>query len=124
MYEWPYSCSAVTAEALKIITAPSRHSPRVTMNSQRSFSSRLGILSPRIHRIPGRTKLFALFQLAHQLFEDAAALFVILKLIEAGAGRSEQHDISWMSCAEGAVHCVLQRANASNRYATLDLLFD
>src|SRR5690349_18177363 len=103
MYEWPYSCSAVTADALKIMTAPSRHSPSVTMNNQRSFSSRLGIVFPRIHRIPVRAKFFTLFQVVHQFFEDAATVFVILELIETRAGRREQHHISGMSCVIRAV---------------------
>ena len=49
MYECPYNCSAVTAEALKIITAPNKHSASVTPKSQRSLSGRLGTL---VHRPP------------------------------------------------------------------------
>ncbi len=49
MYECPYCCCAVTAEALKIITAPSRHNASVTPKSKRSFSSRLDTLT---HPLP------------------------------------------------------------------------
>src|SRR5947208_8349901 len=87
MKEWPYWCSAVTAEALKIITAPKRHSASVTPKSQRSFSNRLGTFSHPLRR--SCTRRLPL-QLMHQFFEDAAAVFVVLKLIEAGACRGKE----------------------------------
>src|SRR5215467_8168262 len=87
MYEWPYSCSAVTAEALKIMTAPSRHNPKVTTNNHRSFSSLLGMAFLRIHRIGLQIADFARCKTPDQLLKDAPAMLVILKLIEAGASR-------------------------------------
>src|SRR5215470_1767126 len=124
MYEWPYSCSAVTAEALKIITAPSRHSTSVTMNRQRSFSSRLGIAFPRIHRIHVRTSVVILSQMANQFFENAATVFVILKLVEACAGRREQDNVTGTRGVMSAVHSIVERADTLNCHAALDLLFD
>src|SRR5215469_3241496 len=127
MYECPYSCSAVTAEALKIITAPSRHSASVTMNSHLSFSRRLGILSPRVHRIrPSRTRFRpqSLFQPAHQLLEHPAAMLVVLKLIEAGTGRREQHDVSRMGGAEGCLDSGFERSRWCDGHAAPDLLLD
>src|SRR5262249_11499737 len=109
MYEWPYSCSAVTADALKIITAPSKHSASVTINSQRSFSSRLGIAFPRIHRIGVRTEFLALLQMTNQLLENAASVFIVLKLVEARAGGRQQHDVSGMRGAVSGIDSIFQR---------------
>src|SRR5215471_15715727 len=124
MYDWPYSCSAVTAEALKIITAPSRHSTSVTMKSQRSFSSRLGIAFPRIHRFGVRTKLLALLKMVDELLENAPAVFIILKLVKARASRRQQNNISGMRGVKCAIDRVLQSTGAPNRHTTLDLLFN
>src|ERR1700751_722290 len=122
IYEWPYSCSAVTADALKIITAPSRHSASVTINSQRSFSSRLGIALLRIHGIPVRTKLFALFQMANQLLKHATPMFVVLKLVKARASWRQQDDVTGMRRVERHVHRLFQCARTLDRYAAFDLL--
>src|ERR1043166_7745552 len=124
MYEWPYSCSAVTADALKIITAPSKHNPIVTMNSQRSFSSLLGIAFPRIHRIRVRTNLLALFEMANEFLENAPPVFVILKLVKARAGRREQNNVTGMRRVKRGVHRVFQGAGSPDRHAASDLLFN
>src|SRR5262245_3110117 len=124
MYEWPYSCSAVTADALKIMTAPSRHSPNVTTNNHRSFSSLLGMSFPRICRIRVQTPVLACCQTADQFLEDAPPLLVILELIEAGASRRQQHHVARMRGTECGVHRAFQSPASSDRHASLDLLLD
>src|SRR4030095_3085459 len=118
------SCSAVTAEALKIITAPSRQSPSVTTNSQRSFSRRLGIAFPRTHPIRVRTKLFTLLEMADEFLKHATAVFVILKLVKARTSRRQQHRVPGVRRVKGTVHGAFQRSSALDRHAALDFLFD
>jgi hypothetical protein len=63
-------------------------------------------------------------ELMYQFFEDAAAMFVILELIEASAGRSEQDDVAWA----GGVFCdfqgAIQRARVVDRDAAGNLAGD
>src|SRR5580658_375281 len=114
-YPWPNSFSAVTADALKIITAPNRQSTTVTPNSQRSISRRLGTFAhPFRGSRPGRL----LFELPHQTLEDTSAVLIILKLIEAGAGRREQHHVAGPRGMPGGFHGALQRFRALQSYAS------
>src|SRR5208337_1688297 len=118
-YEWPYCCCAVTAEALKIITVPSRHNTSVTPNSQRSVSERLAKSFTPIRRIVRGGRI----QLSNQLFEDPSALLVILKLVEAGASRGQKHDVSRLRGMCGNLHGAVQRGGAFDGHAAGDLLF-
>src|SRR5438477_3485572 len=120
-YEWPYSCSAVTAEALKIITAPSRHNPRVTPNSHLSFSKRLGIPPLRVRWIFIR---FACFQLLNQSLENATAMLEIRKLVKACASRRQQHNIPGVRGLSREFHCIVERVGARNRHGPINLLLD
>src|SRR5580704_11116081 len=52
----------------------------------------------------------AMFQILDQLFEDLPALLVILKLIEAGAGRGEQYDIAGTGVRRCFSDCARERA--------------
>src|ERR1035437_787095 len=51
-------------------------------------------------------------QLANQIFEDPSAVFVAVKLIEAGTGRSQQHYIGLTGRFTRALDCGLQRPDA------------
>src|SRR5579859_127717 len=95
------------------MTAPSRHSPSVTPKSQRSLSVRLGIASPLSRGDGARSRAGLLFrQFVHELLEDAAAMFVILKLIEAGAGGREQNNVAGLRGARGDFDGALDGAGA------------
>src|SRR5208337_1167728 len=118
-YEWPYCCCAVTAEALKIITVPSRHNTSVTPNSQRSVSERLAKSFTPIRRIARGVRI----QLLNQLFENPPALLVILKLVEAGAGWGQKHDVPGLRGMCGGPHCAIQGGGAFDGHTADDLLF-
>ena len=45
-----------------------------------------------------------------EFLENAAAVFVAFKLIEAGAGRGQQHDVAGM-CGRGGVLTALSRVS-------------
>src|SRR5208337_1186267 len=117
---WPYCCCAVTAEALKIITAPNRQSTSVTPNSQRSVSERLAKSSTLIRRMLCGSRV----QVSDELLEDPSALLVILELVEAGAGRGQNHDISGLRGVRGDFHRAVQRGGAFYGHAAGDLLFN
>src|SRR5215470_16358695 len=126
MYERPYSCSAVTADALKIMTAPSRQSPSVAMNSHLSFSRRLGMPFLRtfwISRNFFRTT-FRAFQLMDQFLEDAPPMFVILELIEAGTSGGHEDDVARLRRLRCGFDSVFERAGLLQRNTAFDLLFD
>ena len=57
------------------------------------------------------------------LFEDLAAVFVALELVEAGAGRSEQDNVSRLRGGVGFADGVLERLGV-NDFGTFDLRFD
>src|SRR5579884_2024108 len=84
-----YFAWAITAEALNTMTRPTKTSSSVTTNRVRSTLTRLAMHSPlgTAYRRVRRERL-------HDLFKEAPAVLVTLKLIEAGAGWSEQHDIA------------------------------
>src|SRR5258708_16962036 len=117
----------MTAEALKIMTAPSRHSPSVTRNSHLSFSKRLGIAFLRVGcvlRIVLWPGFVAALQLANELFENAAAMFVLLKLIETCASWRQQNHVARLSSTRRDLDRALQSPRAFDSHATRDLTFD
>src|SRR5262245_61559204 len=59
-----------------------------------------------------------------QFFEDAAAMLVVLKLVEASAGRRKQNDITWASSVGRRLNGVLEGFGALNCDASRNLLFD
>src|SRR5271157_6119214 len=60
----------------------------------------------------------------HCLFEHSAAVFVALELIEAGAGRSKQNDVSGHGGFAGAPDGVFQSFRMFDFGNTLNLRFD
>src|SRR5579871_3123998 len=60
----------------------------------------------------------------HEFLEDAAAMFVILKLVEAGAGGGEQNDVAGVRRAGGKLDSAIERAGAFNGDAAGKLAFD
>src|SRR5713101_316385 len=63
-------------------------------------------------------------QLMHQLLEDAAAMLVVLKLIEAGACRGKEHHVAGTRCMRGNFHGALDRSGALDGHAAGDLFFN
>jgi hypothetical protein len=62
--------------------------------------------------------------LTDQIFEDAATLFVVLKLVEAGASRSEKHDVAGARGVGSDFDGAFQRTGALDGHASGDLCFD
>src|SRR5688572_9677199 len=83
LYADPKRSLAITADALKIMMRPMNTSTTVLPKIQRSTLTRLAIGGVRLD------------ERLHHLLEDAAAVFIAVKLIEAGACRREQNHISW-----------------------------
>src|SRR5437016_3652843 len=87
VYADPKRSLAITAEALKTITNPTKTKISVMQKIQRSMLTRLATA--------GRASAGGnLFQREDALLEDPPAMLVVLELIEAGASRSKQHDIA------------------------------
>ena len=61
---------------------------------------------------------------ANEFLEDMSAMLVILKLVEAGAGRSENHDVARLGGMCGDLHGAVQGDGAFDGHAAGDLLFD
>src|SRR5271155_2517103 len=66
----------------------------------------------------------ALRQLVDQVFEDAAAVFVVFKLIQAGAGGREQNGVAGLGDLFGAVHGAFERFYKFQSYAAGDVAGD
>src|SRR2546426_4378632 len=113
----------MTAEALKTITAPIMHSARVARNNQRSVWRLRGTFnSPGwLARFPEAS---GMLQIPHQLLEEAAAVLVVLKLVEAGARRCQQHHVAWPGALTRQAHRPVQRACHFDRGRTGDLFGD
>src|SRR5260370_20995117 len=60
----------------------------------------------------------------NQLFEDAAALFVVLELVEAGAGRGQKQSVAGACLVRGDFHGALNRPSALDGYAASNLFFN
>src|SRR5690349_22714852 len=60
----------------------------------------------------------------HKLFEDAAAVLVILKLVEAGAGGSEQDNIAGARGVSGGFDGAVEGSGLLDGHTASDLLFD
>jgi hypothetical protein len=100
------------AEALKTITAPMKHRARVT-----PIRSCLSGLQAARHLYPfpetirqwDRWRLLrTLLQFcATKLLENAAAMLVVFKLIEAGTGRREQHGVARLRVFRAAMRTSL-----------------
>src|SRR5262245_1310222 len=63
-------------------------------------------------------------KLMDELLEHAAAMFVVLKLIEAGAGGREQDDVAGMRRARCEFDGTFERAGGLDGDAAGDLAFD
>src|SRR5437870_1673468 len=102
----------MTAEALKTITAPIMHSARVARNNQRSVWRLRGTFnSPGwLARFPEAS---GMLQIPHQLLEEAAAVLIVLKLVEAGARRCQQHHVARQGALTRQAHRPVQRPRAT-----------
>src|SRR5580698_2017030 len=119
-YECPYICCAVTADALKIITVPSRQSASVTTNNQRSISERLVTRSPLLCGNSRRT----FFDGSHKLLKHSPAMLVILKLVEAGTPQRQHHHVAGPRRQRSSFHRPFQCPRALYGHAARNLLFD
>ena len=102
----------MTAEALKTINRPMKTSRTVTPKSHLSTPTRFAI----------RPLLVCTSH--HGLLEDSSPLFVVFKLVEAGAGRRQQHHIAGYRLAGRLVDRRLERAGANDPGDSGDLAFD
>src|SRR5438552_2783599 len=69
-------------------------------------------------------EVLRLGQPLHQRFEDFAPLLVISKLVEAGAGGREQHDISRLGTCACPLNGTVQRFGVNNLGRVFNLRFD
>ena len=83
----------MTAEALKTITSPMNTSSRMTVKSHLSTLTRIAISVGTSGAFCPHAAV-ASCELPDEVFEDAAAMFVADKLVEAGTGRRQQHDVT------------------------------
>src|SRR5258708_3311762 len=60
----------------------------------------------------------------NELFEDTATLLVVLELVEAGAGRGQEHQIAGPRRVRGNFHGALNRPSALDGHAASNLLFN
>src|SRR5215472_926309 len=98
------------------MTTPITTSSSVEPNSHLSMPTRLATLGsvPQSNRGQGK----------HQLPKDAAAVLVVVKLVEAGAGRRQQHDIARGGGLKGLADRALDGAGAQQGRRSLDLRGD
>src|SRR5690242_19271157 len=102
------------------MTAPKRHRATVAPKSQRSVSPRLSKTSSPSGGCTGGV----VFELPDELLENPAAMLVILKLVEAGAGGSEQDDVAGLGGVSGGLDGAVQSAGAFDGDAAANLLLD
>jgi len=63
-------------------------------------------------------------QLANELFENAATMLVILKLIKTCARWRQKHDVSAVSHLSGKRNSTVQSSRAADRHVTFNLFCD
>src|SRR5438132_4665140 len=80
------------------------------------FRSKCGFRAGSDSFVPG--------QPLHQRFEDFAPVLVISKLVEAGAGGSQQHDISRLGIGACTLHGVVERFGMHNLGRVFNLRFN
>src|SRR5271155_1350666 len=117
------------AEALKTIPAPIRQSASVTPNNCLSGCRLRGIaiLCPlpvvrersRLVRRRGGGMIFAA---RYQFFESAATLFVVLELIETGAGRREQHRVAGLRRFYSQLHRAFERSGLADFHGAFQIV--
>src|SRR5579859_6352193 len=106
-YGDPYWSFAITAEAENTVTSPNSTSSRTIPKSHLSTPTRFAIppaslpLSLSSFDEVGGSAFYSSAgpkasprQIHHQLPKHPAAVFIVIKLIEARAGRSQQHHIA------------------------------
>src|SRR5271154_2533202 len=98
----------MTAEALKTISNPMTTSTRVAPKSHLSTPTRFAIRL--LCALPFRESSAG----EDQVFEDLPALFVVLELIEAGAGGRKQNDLARLRSVGGFGHRYIQRAGVDD----------
>jgi len=60
----------------------------------------------------------------HKLFENAAAMLIVLKLVEAGARGGQQNNVSSARSVSGGVDGALESSGLLDGDAARNLLFD
>src|SRR5882724_6494013 len=93
-----------------------RHSEQPAITFESSWHASSSSPGTRARRLP--------LQLMHQILEDAAAVFVAIKLVEAGARRREEHDVPGTRSLRSNLYRALDRSRALDRHASGDLLFN
>src|SRR5271156_3503861 len=108
----------MTAEALKTISNPMTTSTSVAPKSHLStptrFAIRLLCALPFGESTAGED----------QVLEDLPALFIVLELIEAGAGRREQNDLARLRGVGGFGHRYVESAGVDDGRGALDVRDD
>src|SRR5436305_9433399 len=60
-------------------------------------------------QVAGRLQLLRNAQRIDEFFEDASSMLVVLKLVKAGTGRCEQHDVACLGGLAGLTDSVIER---------------
>src|SRR6266481_4757665 len=106
-----------------------KHSASVTPNSCRSGCKLRGIVGTFLERDfssrhTGCAAAQFMPELRHKLLENAPALLVIFELVEAGAGRCEQHNISGLRAFRRELDSTSKRACMLDRQRAFELRGD
>src|SRR5580704_1301160 len=120
---FPYWSRAVTAEALKTMSAPIRHRASVVPNIHRSVWIGRGMCFPE-NLSRGESGRVFFFKFTDELLEDASAVLVIFKLVEARAGGRQQHGVAGLRAPRGCLHGARQRPRALHGDDAAKLRFD
>src|SRR5260370_4791229 len=98
-------------DALYTISTPENTMPSTVKKRIQSVLSRCAI------------SIFGL-QAVHNLLEDFSAMLVALELIEAGAGRCQQHRVAGRGIREGMPHSGIERLRIDELDGSRDLFGD
>src|SRR5215472_231104 len=60
----------------------------------------------------------------HKLFEDAAAVLIVLELVETGTGWRKENDITWARGVRSGLHGALYGFSTLDGYASSYLIFN
>src|SRR5438093_1127554 len=82
------------------------------------------LLQLRLASVRGESGSLGPSQPLYQVFEDFAPVLVISELVEAGAGGSEQHDISRLGIGACTLHGVVERFGMHNLGRVFNLRFN
>jgi len=120
MIPLPNSSRAVTAEALKTMTAPTKQSAR----SIQTTTGRFEDSGARSEPPGGFVRLIFFSQTANELLEYASAVLVTLKLVETRAGGSQQDGVAGTCTFLGEFHGARHRARSFDGHDAAQLRFN